>query len=235
MLIIPAIDIRGGQAVRLLQGDDARAIAYAGHPVAWAERWVTLGARWLHVVDLDGAFAGRRADVDLLRAICSCGVPVQTGGGFRTPEDIEEALAVGAARVIVGTAAADLAGELGRFGERVAVSLDVRDGKVALRGWTEQTGVDAVELAADLRSKGIRRFIYTDISRDGMLTGPNVAALRSFVQAAGAPVMAAGGIASTDDLVALSGTGVEGAIVGRALYEGRIDLASVVDRIAPRC
>lgn len=166
--------------------------------------------------------------LDLLRAICSCGVPVQSGGGFRTPEDINAALAAGAARVIIGTAAVDLAAELGRLGERVAVSLDVRHGKVALRGWTEQTAIDAVELAADLRSKGIRRFIYTDISRDGMLTGPNVAAVRSFVQAAGTPVIAAGGIASTEDLVTLSSTGVEGAIVGRALYEGQIDLASVV-------
>jgi len=228
MLIIPAIDIRGGKAVRLLQGDGARAIAYDDSPVVWAERWVALGARWLHVVDLDGVLAGRPVHLDLLRAICSCGVPVQSGGGFRTPEDINAALAAGAARVIIGTAAVDLAAELGRLGERVAVSLDVRHGKVALRGWTEQTAIDAVELAADLRSKGIRRFIYTDISRDGMLTGPNVAAVRSFVQAAGTPVIAAGGIASTEDLVTLSCTGVEGAIVGRALYEGQIDLASVV-------
>lgn len=232
MLVIPAIDIRAGKAVRLLQGDDARPLVYDGHPVAWARRWVALGAQWLHVVDLDGAFAGAPRQVDLVRAICACGVTVQVGGGLRTVEDIAAVLAVGAARAIVGTAAVDRIPELEQFGERVAVALDVRDGRVMRRGWTEPAARDAVTLAADLQSHGIRRFIFTDVSRDGMLRGPNVAAVRRFVRAVAVPVIAAGGIASTADLTALSATGVEGVVIGRALYERRIDPATVLGDLA---
>ncbi len=230
MLVIPAIDIRGGSTVRLLQGDGSRALVYEHDPLAWARRWVSGGAEWLHVVDLDGAFAGRPVHLELIRQICACGVPVQAGGGFRTMESIEAALGAGVARVVVGTAARDLGTALRRLGDRVAVSIDVRDGRVALRGWTEQTAMDAAALAADLRAQGVARFIYTDITRDGMLAGPDVGALRAFVDAAGVPVIAAGGIASEADLAAAAGAGVEGVIVGRALYEGRIDLTSAVRR-----
>jgi len=234
MLVIPAIDIQDGRTTRLVQGDAAQAILYAQDPIAWAERWISLGARWLHVVDLDGAFAGRPVHVDLLRRICTLGVPVQTGGGYRTPDDIESGLAAGATRVIVGTAALTEGTALGRFGERVAVSLDAREGRVAVRGWREQTEIDVLVLAAELRTEGVRRFVYTDIARDGTMSGPNVATLRALVAAAGVPIIAAGGIAAEDDLAAVCAAGVEGAIVGRALYEGRIDLASVVDRWSPQ-
>lgn len=234
MLVIPAIDIRDGRTARLVQGDSAQAVGYAQDPMTWAERWISAGARWLHVVDLDGAFAGRPVHVDLLRRICTLGVSVQTGGGYRTPDDIESGLAAGATRVIVGTAALTEGAALGRFGEQVAVSLDAREGKVAVRGWREQTEIDVLVLATELQTKGIRRFVYTDIARDGTMMGPNVAALRAFVAAAGVPTIAAGGIAAEDDLAAVCAAGVEGAIVGRALYEGRIDLASVVDRWSSR-
>lgn len=230
MLVIPAVDIRGGRTVCLIQGEVASEVVYGGDPVAWGQRWIAQGARWLHVVDLDGAFAGRPVHLDLLRRICALGVPVQTGGGFRTVEDVDAALMGGAARVILGTAALALAPHLGHVADRVAVSLDVRDGTIAVQGWKEQTPVAAVDLAARLRGYGIRRFIYTDIARDGALRGPNLEALRGFVAAAGVPVIAAGGIASEDDLAAVAETGVEGVIVGRALYEGRIDLASTLTR-----
>jgi len=228
--VIPAIDIRGGSTVRLLQGDVGRPLIYDDTPLASARRWVGLGAPWLHVVDLDGAFAGRPVHLDLIRDICGCGVPVQAGGGFRTVESIEAALGAGVARVVVGTAARNLGPALRDFGDRVAVSVDVRGDRVAVRGWTEQTAVDATELAAGLRAEGVTRFIYTEIGRDGMLAGPDVVAIRAFVAAAGVPVIAAGGIASEADLAAVAGAGVEGVIVGRALYEGRLDLAAAIRR-----
>jgi len=230
MLIIPAVDIRGGRTVRLIRGEVTAEVVYQGDPVAWAARWIGQGAPWLHVVDLDGALAGHPVHLDLLRRVCALGVPVQAGGGFRTMADVHAALAAGAARVILGTGALALAPRLGRFADRVAVSLDVREGMIALRGWTEQTAVAAVEVAARLRDDGIRRFIYTDITRDGALNGPNAEALRGFVAGAGVPVIAAGGITVEDDLAELAVIGVEGVVVGRALYEGRLDLAAAIHR-----
>lgn len=228
MLIIPAVDIRAGQTVRLQQGDPERTLIYGDDPVASARRWVDLGARWLHVVDLDGAFTGRPVHLGLLARICALGVPVQAGGGFRTREDIARGLDAGAARIVVGTAAIALGDELGWWGEQVAVSLDVRDGRIAVRGWTGRLAVDAATMAADLRGNGVTRFIYTDVARDGMLAGPDVEMLRTFVEVVGVPVIAAGGVRSADDLAPLARTGVEGVIIGRALYEGRIDLSAVL-------
>lgn len=231
MLVIPAIDIRNGRCVRLLQGDVKRELVYDDDPVEVARRWIGMGARWLHVVDLDGAFAGRPVRLDLLRAIAASGVPVQAGGGFRTIEDIDAGLAAGAARIIIGTAAASLGSRVGRRdGERVAVSLDVRGGRIAVKGWTVQRNQDAVSVAKDLTAQGIGRFIYTEITRDGMLAGPDLRGLRSFVRAIDAPVIAAGGVASLADIEALDRIGVEGVIVGRALYEGRIDLVAATTR-----
>jgi len=236
MLVIPAIDIREGRAVRLVRGDVARRVDYGDDPVAWARRWAAMGAPWLHVVDLDGAFTGRPVHLHLLAEICGLGVRVQAGGGLRTMDDLEAAFGAGAARVVVGTAAAELAPKLMPLGDRVAVAIDVRRGKVALRGWRQQTGTDAVALAARLRARGVRRFIYTEIARDGALSGPHVEALRRFVSVAGVPVIAAGGVASEGDLEAVARTGVEGVIVGRALYEGRIRLDRVLERWgAPAC
>lgn len=228
MLVIPAIDLRHGRCVRLIQGDAGRVITYADDPVPVAVRWVQRGARWLHVVDLDGALAGRPAQLDVVRAIVQqAGVPVQLGGGFRTADDIEAGLAAGAARVIVGTAALQLGDELcGKYGERVAVAVDVKTGRVAVKGWTEVGDLDPITLGRRLAARGISRFVYTDVARDGMLGGPNLAAVRAFMESVGVPVIAAGGIACNDDIRALARLGVEAVIVGRALYEGRVDLSS---------
>lgn len=233
MLVIPAVDILGGRTVRLVRGNAARRVDYGDDPVGWARRWVEMGAIWVHVVDLDGAFTGRPAHLGLLREICGLGAWVQTGGGFRTMDDLDAAFSAGAARVIVSTAAAELAPMVAPLGDRVAVSIDVWHGSVALQGWRRQTGMGAGALAARLRAQGIRRFIYTDIGRDGALSGPDVEALRCFVISAGVPVIAAGGVASEEDLEALAQTGVEGVIVGRALYEGRVHLGRILERWRP--
>lgn len=228
MLIIPAIDIKGGRCVRLLQGDPQRQITYGEDPVAVARKWAGAGAAWLHVVDLDGAFTGRPGNLDLLRRIVKVGVPVQTGGGFRTMADVQAGVAAGAARVVLGTSAAALAGAaVERYGERIVVAVDVRDGVPVTHGWTQPAEWDAVLFARSLVRSGVRRFIYTDVGRDGMLAGPGADRIREFVRAVECPVIAAGGVASTEDLRALEVTGVEGVIVGRALYEGRLALAEL--------
>ncbi len=231
MEIIPAIDIRDGRCVRLLQGDPGRMLVYGDDPVEMARRWVLEGARRLHVVDLDGAFLGRPVHLELVEAIAGLGVPVQVGGGFRTLDDLKAALAAGAERVIVSTAAFALTEEAGRqLGDELVVAIDVKDGQVVFKGWTSMSGIDAVSLAKDLTARGIRRFIYTDIARDGMLAGPAVAALHTLVHAVATPVIAAGGIGTEADLATVERTGVEGVIVGRALYEGRVDLRRMVAR-----
>ncbi|MDQ7820910.1 MAG: 1-(5-phosphoribosyl)-5-[(5-phosphoribosylamino)methylideneamino]imidazole-4-carboxamide isomerase [Armatimonadota bacterium] len=229
MIVIPAVDLRGGRAVRLVQGNPGRARDY-GDPVEWARRWVDAGARWLHVVDLDGALAGRPAHRDLVARLCGLGVAVQVGGGVRTVEDIAAALAAGASRVVVGTAATRLGEALGRFGPAVAVALDARRRRVALSGWTEQTPLDVVDAARRLREQGAVRFVYTDIGRDGTLSGPNLEVLAELVTCAGVPVVAAGGIATEEDLEAVERAGAEAAIVGRALYDGRLDLRRLTQR-----
>lgn len=232
MLIIPAIDIREGRCVRLLQGEASREVVYADDPVRVALEWSRQGARWLHIIDLDGAFAGRPMHLDLMRSIAAAvEIPIQVGGGFRRVEDIDAALAAGAARVIIGTAAMELAAEAGRrYSDRVVVSLDVRDGKVAVEGWTALSEHDAVTMGRELARRGITRFVYTDIGRDGMLAGPNVSGVRAFVEAVRLPVLAAGGISSEDDIAALLDAGVEGVIVGRALYERQVDLRAAITR-----
>lgn len=236
MLVIPAIDIRGGRTVRLLQGDFSREIPYSNDPVAMARQWARLGAPWLHVVDLDGARTGRPAHLELIRRIASAvGIPLQVGGGVRTLEDIEAVLATGAVRVVLGTAAARIAAEAAaRYGERVAAAVDVRDSRVAVEGWTTVTARDALTVGQELAARGVRRFIYTAIARDGMLTGPDLEEITAFVGAVAMPVIASGGVASDADLALLAQTGVEGVIVGRALYEGRLDLQAAVTRWGTR-
>lgn len=236
MLVIPAIDIRAGRVVRLQQGDRRREQVYGDDPVRWALRFRDLGASWLHVVDLDGAFQGRPMHLALVREIAALGIPVQLGGGFRSVESIEAGLATGASRIIVGTAARALGAALAGFGEHVVVSLDARGGRVAVEGWERQTAVGVDGLARELRDAGVRRFIYTDIDRDGMLAGPNLDALAAFVRTAGVPVIAAGGVSGPADLDAAAAAGVEGVVVGRAVYEGRLDLRDALARwSAARC
>lgn len=232
MFIIPAVDIKDGRCVRLVQGNASRQLVYADDPVDVARRWAERGARWLHIVDLDGAFSGRPVHLALIRAISAVAqVPVQLGGGMRTLDDVARAFDAGASRVILGTAAVNLAPQaVRRFGDRIAVSLDVKHGLLTVEGWKASAGDDPITVGRTLAGSGVGRFIYTDVLRDGMLSGPNVEAVRRFVQAVDVPVMAAGGIASDADLDELSRAGVEAAVVGRALYEGWIDLRAASAR-----
>ena len=224
--VIPAIDVLEGRVVRLSQGRREAVTLEAGDPVALAERYAAEGARWLHVVDLDGAFAGAPT-VDLLRRIASVSpLPVQIGGGYRTLDSIDAALASGAARVMVGTAALDptfLDDAVGRFGEALVVAVDVRDGLIATEGWTRTSNVSASGLAARCENHGVSRLLVTSTARDGSLAGPDLSLLAEVV-AIGIPTMAAGGIASLDDLAAVREIGCEAAIAGSALLAGRFGL-----------
>jgi len=229
MEIIPAIDVWRGRCVRFVPGDARPQTVYADDPVESATRWVREGARWLHVVDLEGTLTGHPVQLDLIRSIAAVGVPIQVDGGVRAVSHLEEVLDAGAARVLLGTDALTLAEEASRqFGERVAVSLGVRDGRVAVEGWTVLSAADPISLGKMLAARGICRLVYTDIARDGTLAGPDAPTIGAFVRAVAVPVIAAGGVASEADLAALARTGVEGVIVGRALYEGRMHLSKVL-------
>jgi phosphoribosylformimino-5-aminoimidazole carboxamide ribotide isomerase len=227
--VIPAIDLRGGRCVRLVQGDYDRELVFSDDPVETARRWVAAGATRLHVVDLDGAREGRPVNDAAVRAIiASAGVPVEVAGGVRDLEGVQRWVDAGADRVVLSTAVVrrpELAEEAHRaHGERIVVSIDAKDGLVATQGWEETTEVRAEELLRQLAAAGVPRFIYTDISRDGTLTSPNYEAVETMVKASSAKVIAAGGVAEVSHLVRLSALGVEGAIVGLALYDGRLDL-----------
>ena len=232
MLILPAIDLKDGQCVRLWQGDYGRTTEY-GDPVEAATRWLAAGTRYLHVVDLDAAATGQPRNRPAVSAIAAEaqreGVPVQLGGGLRTALDVAIALGTGISRAIVGTAAIETPGLAAtlvqRFGaERIIISLDARDGIVATRGWQESSGRPVTELAQELVNYGVTRFVYTDVSRDGTLTAPNVAATAELVQATAAAVIASGGVTTADHIRELAAAGCEGAIIGRALYDGRLAL-----------
>jgi phosphoribosylformimino-5-aminoimidazole carboxamide ribotide isomerase len=229
MDIIPAIDLKDGRCVRLYQGDFAQATVYGDDPVAMARRWADLGATRLHVVDLDGAKSGRPVNTDaVLGIVRALKIPVQLGGGLRREEDINAALSLGVERVILGTAAveqADLVARVAaRFGDQIIVGVDARNGMVATDGWTSTADVRATELVAHVAGLGVRRVIYTDISRDGTLTEPNFAALEELIQTGGLAIIASGGIAVTEHLLRLAKLGAAGAIVGKALYTGAINL-----------
>lgn len=241
MIVIPAIDLQDGRCVRLFQGEMAAATVYSDDPGATARRWQALGAERLHVVDLNGAFAGRTVNEPALRAILAAlTVPVQLGGGIRTLADVERTLALGVWRVILGTVAArapDLVVEACRLWPgRVSVGIDARDGLVAVQGWAETTNLEAVALARRFEDAGVAEVIFTDIARDGALSGPNLAATRALAEQVSMPVILSGGIASLDDLrQALASCGpfanggrISGAITGKAIYDGRIDFAAAV-------
>lgn len=232
MEIIPAIDIRGGRCVRLHQGNYNAETVFDADPVAAARRWLAAGASRLHVVDLDGARAGEPVHFDLVTAIARLGPPTQVGGGIRTAAAVARYRAAGLDRVVLGTAAVrdrPLVEALCRaHGAAIVVSLDTRDGLVAIDGWTATSSMQAEDLAAALVGLGVQRFVYTDIARDGTLTEPNYEALRKFVGAVRQPVIASGGVAGVNQLPLLASTGVEAVIVGRALYDGRIDLARAI-------
>jgi phosphoribosylformimino-5-aminoimidazole carboxamide ribotide isomerase len=233
MILYPAIDIRGGRCVRLIEGDFNRETAYDSDPSSAARRWVEAGAEWLHIVDLDGAVEGRpinRQAVAQIRA--SVDVLIQLGGGLRQLTDLEDVFDAGVNRAILGTVALRdpelVISAVARWGDRIAVALDARDGRLATDGWLGQSDTSAVEVAQRLALRHVRHFIYTDIRRDGTLSGPNLEGLRELVEKVDADVIASGGIASLDDIRAVATAGAAGAIVGRALYDGRIDLAEAV-------
>lgn len=233
MQIIPAIDIKDGKCVRLYQGDYTRMTVYDHDPVAVAQRWVALGAEIIHVVDLDGARMGHPVNTDVILAIVrSVPVPVQIGGGLRDEAAVLAAIGLGVRHVILGTAAVeqpDLVARLvERYGDQIAVGVDARDGVVATAGWTEQSQVQAPDLVHHMAELGVQRVIYTDIARDGTLSEPNFAATSALVRPGGPAIIASGGVGKVEHLLRLAGLGVAGAIVGRALYTGDVDLPAAL-------
>ncbi len=236
MLILPAIDLQAGRCVRLVQGDFARSQAFSDDPAAVARRWQSEGARWLHVVDLDGAREGTPRNLAAIQAIREAiNINIEVGGGLRSLESVKTLLEMGVERVILGTAALKdrpfLRACLERWGERIVIGLDARNGLVATDGWLETSSVSALALAQELAAEGAARFIYTDIARDGTLTGPNLEALKHLLAGIKRPIIASGGVSSLADLRALAALGVEGAIVGRALYTGEVQLGEAIAAI----
>ena len=235
--VFPAIDLRAGQVVRLQKGDPARQTTYGSEPALVARRWLSYGAHWLHVVNLDGAFGeGDTVNQAAIRGILAVtagkGVKVQLGGGLRSLETIETAFELGVDRAILGTRAIEepslLAKAIRRWGaERIAASLDALDGKVRVSGWVEGTGKDAEETALSFQSLGLRWLVFTDIARDGLGQGLNLEKTTDLARKTGLAVIASGGVRSIEDVVAVKSAGLPGVIVGRALYEGQIDLAAL--------
>jgi phosphoribosylformimino-5-aminoimidazole carboxamide ribotide isomerase len=236
--VIPAIDLQGGRCVRLVQGDFDRSTVYGDDPPGMARRWEAAGATRLHVVDLDGAKeGGPRQLATVAEIVKAVSVPVQLGGGMRTVQDIAAALAVGVERVMVGTRAIEapefVDEALARFGSRVGVGIDARDGRVAVRGWVDVSDVDALDLARSMAARGVTTIVYTDIARDGMLIGPNVEAMRRMAEAVPeVGVIASGGVGRPGDILDLSSTGTVGVIVGKAIYTGNVDLAEAIRSLA---
>lgn len=236
LTLYPAIDLKAGQVVRLKRGEMAEATVYADDPAAQARRFADAGFAWLHVVDLDGAFAGRPTNAAAVRAILAAapGLKVQLGGGIRSMAVAEAWLAAGVARIILGSAAVKdpdfVCAACRAFPGRVVLGIDARDGRVAAEGWAETTEVDAIDLARRFEDSGAAAVIYTDIARDGMLEGVNLAATAALARAVRLPVIASGGVAGLEDLKALRAAAapIEGVIIGRALYDGRIDPAAAL-------
>jgi phosphoribosylformimino-5-aminoimidazole carboxamide ribotide isomerase len=233
MILLPAIDIKDGRCVRLYQGDYAQVTTYDSDPVQVAQRWQEAGASWLHVVDLDGAAQGRPVNREFIKRIrAATALHIEVGGGMRTLAHIEQILDLGIERIILGTVAltdrALLQEALARWNERIVVGLDARNGWVAISGWRETSRVQATVLATELSAIGVARFIYTDIARDGALSGPNLPALQEMQRATSRPLIASGGVSSLADLRDLAALGVEGAIVGKAIYTGDVDLARAI-------
>jgi phosphoribosylformimino-5-aminoimidazole carboxamide ribotide isomerase len=239
MELWPAIDLRGGKCVRLLQGDYDRETVFGDDPVAMAGQFVAAGAKRLHIVDLDGAKAGEPSQADLVaRMVAAAGVPCQLGGGVRTLETARAYLDAGVTRVVVGSVAIeqpDLLVELARtFPGRVVLGLDARDGRVAVRGWLETSPLTAIDVARRHATLPLAAIVYTDIATDGMLSGPNLAALEEMVAAVPLPIVASGGVASADDIRRVATTGSAGCIVGRALYAGRVTIPEALSAAGER-
>jgi phosphoribosylformimino-5-aminoimidazole carboxamide ribotide isomerase len=234
--VLPAIDIRGGRCVRLMQGDYERETVFDDDPTAPARRWIDEGAEMLHVIDLDGAREGRAANAEFVEQIASLGKPLQVGGGIRNLETVRRYLDAGVSRIIIGTAAVtdrDFLGDaVNLCGDALTVSVDAKAGRVALNGWTEESELPAVALIPQLEDLGVRRFIYTDIASDGMLGGHDEAEFARVAGVARGPMIAAGGIAHPMQIRRLAASGAAGVVLGRALYDGRLKLADAFEAAA---
>jgi len=235
MLVIPAIDLKDGKVARLTRGDFKFEKVYSDDPIGIAKKWEAAGARRIHLVDLDGAVSGEFKNLPLIEEILkNIKVPVELGGGVRSEEVIEEALKRGISYVIIGTRLADEAFSkrvIKKFGDKLIMGVDARNGKVAVSGWTKTTEIDYVDFIKRLEEQGARTVIFTDIAKDGMLQGPNVEAIKRVLDATSIEVIASGGVSSIDDLLILKRLevkGLTGAIVGKALYENRIDLKEAI-------
>jgi phosphoribosylformimino-5-aminoimidazole carboxamide ribotide isomerase len=240
MVILPAIDLLDGKVVRLAQGRREQVTVYSDDPPAVARRWAEAGATWLHVVDLNGAFDGAYTNLPLAhKLIASCGLQVELSGGIRSPETLAQAIAAGASRVVLGTKACEdpafVKAAAARYGRKIAVAIDARAGQVVSRGWVAGTGLTPSTLARDILRLGVETLICTDTSRDGMLQGPNLALLEEVLGVGPVQLIASGGIASLEDLKrlkTLEPRGVIGAIVGKALYEGTMDLKQALQLVS---
>ncbi len=240
MTIYPAIDIKGGRCVRLTQGRADHETVYAENPAEVAAQFKAAGSDWVHVIDLDGAFAGEPRNVAAVQAIVDLGLKVQFGGGLRTVAAVERALGLGVRRVVIGTRAAEseefVAGLVQRFGEQIAVGIDAKAGRVAVKGWVDTTAAGAIALAQRMDALGVRTLIHTDISTDGMLTGPNFGAQEAMLAAVRCRVIASGGVGRPEDVAEFLETkkrhpNLDGVIIGKALYERRVDLADLLSRV----
>ena len=233
MRIYPAIDIKDGNCVRLLRGDFSQQTIYGNDPAEMAKKWEALGGEYIHVVDLDGALKGHGVNAAAIKRICEAvSVPVQTGGGIRTMDDIEKKIECGIARVIIGTKAvsdsAFVKEAVRNYGDKIVIGIDAKDGMVAIEGWEKTSEYKAVEFAQKMADIGVKTIIYTDIATDGTLMGPNVCAMEEMVRASGIDIIASGGVGSLEHIKMLVPTGVEGVITGRALYTGNISLGDAI-------
>lgn len=233
MIVYPAIDIRGGRAVQLVEGDFSRETQFDQDPVDAALRWEALGAEWIHVVDLDGARSGTRTNMEAIRRIREAvSIPLQLGGGLRTLEDIDTIIGMGIDRAVIGSAAVTepglVANAVAGHGEAIAVGLDARNGRLATHGWQAQTDIGALEAATRFSSAGVRHLVFTDIGRDGNLAGPNVESLTTMIEAVDANVIASGGISSLTDIRLVRDAGAAGVIIGTALYTSVVSLPDAI-------
>lgn len=233
MIIFPAIDIKGGKCVRLEQGRLDRETIYGEDPIERAKLWESKGASYLHIVDLDGAFEGVRSNRSIIKSIVNkVHIPVQLGGGIRTINDIKDVLGLGVQRVILGTSVVEddgfLEEALAKYGNKIAVSIDARNGYVALNGWTKISDIKAIYLGQVLENMGLKTLIYTDISKDGMLQGPNIQELKVLKESITINIIASGGVSSIDDVKLLKSLDMYGAIIGKALYTGNIKLEEIL-------
>ncbi len=236
MIIFPAIDLRGGKCVRLIQGDFDKETVYSDNPQATARRWQSCGAKFLHVVDLDGARAGSPQNLDAIKKILDAvEIPIEVGGGIRTLDDMAKLLSLGVRRGILGSVAVEnpalVSEAVQRFGDKIVVGIDARGGFVAIHGWEKSSGVAATDLAKKIVAAGVKTIIYTDISKDGMLSGVNAKTFAELAKSSGAQIVASGGVKSIEDIRALKAvesSGVVGVIVGKAIYTGSLDLSAAV-------